>query len=255
MLLDRLIAALTLLTRLPFWRLRRVPTEAFAHATDWWPAVGWLTAGATAGALWLLAAWLPMPMPLAVAAAFGVRVLLTGALHEDGLADFCDGFGGGTTREKSLAIMKDSHIGTYGVLGLIFYALLLTNTVAALPAETAVCVILAGDPLAKFVASQIVNVLPYVRPLEQSKAGTAYRRMSVWMWLVAALFGVVPAAVLLPEALWPAAIAPVVVTGLLTLWMRRRIGGYTGDCCGAAFLLSELAFYLAATAIYGNLVG
>ena len=252
--LDRLFAALTLLTRLPFWRLRRVPSAAFAHATDWWPAVGWLTAGATAGTVWLLAAWLPMP--LAVTAAFGVRVVLTGALHEDGLADFCDGFGGGTTREKTLAIMKDSHIGTYGVLGLIFYALLLTNVVAALPADTAVCVILAGDPFAKFVASQIVNLLPYVRPLEQSKAGTGYRRTGVGMWTISALFGVVPAAVLLPEALWPAVIAPVAVTGLLTLWMRRRIGGYTGDCCGATFLLSELAFYLAATAVwYGGLAG
>ncbi len=112
---DRLLAALTLLTRLPFWRLRRVPTEAFAHTTDWWSAVGWLTGGVTACVLWGAAAWLPAH--LAVVVAFAARVLLTGALHEDGLADFFDGFGGGTTRERTLAIMKDSHIGTYGVLG------------------------------------------------------------------------------------------------------------------------------------------
>lgn len=253
-MLDRLFAALTLLTRLPFWRLRCIPPEAFAHTTDWWSAVGWLTAGTTALVLWGVAAWLPVYA--AVVLAFGVRVLLTGALHEDGLADFFDGFGGGTTRERTLAIMKDSHIGTYGVLGLIFYVLLLTNAVAGLPVETAVRLILVGDPLAKFAASQLVNFLPYVRPLEQSKVGTAYRRMSMGAWLLSALFGLVPAAVLLPRPFGVCVLAPIAVTGLLIGFMRRRIGGYTGDCCGAAFLLSELAFYLAAVAVYhGGLAG
>lgn len=253
-MLDRIFAALILLTRLPFWRLRRVPSEAFAHATDWWSAVGWLTGGATALALWGAAVCLPVY--LAVVLAFGARVLLTGALHEDGLADFFDGFGGGTTREKALAIMKDSHIGTYGVLGLIFYALLLTNAVAALPVETAVRLILVADPLAKFTASQLVNVLPYVRPLEQSKVGTAYRRMGAGMWSISALFGSIPAVVFLPDSFWPVVAVPFVVTGCLILFLRKRIGGYTGDCCGATFLLSEAAFYLAAAACYhGGLVG
>lgn len=253
-MLDRIFAALILLTRLPFWRLRRVPSEAFAHATDWWSAVGWLTGGATALVLWGAAACLPVY--LAVVLAFGARVLLTGALHEDGLADFFDGFGGGTTCEKTLAIMKDSHIGTYGVLGLIFYALLLTNAVAALPVETAVRLILVADPLAKFAASQLVNTLPYVRSLEQSKVGTAYRRMGAGMWSISALFGSVPALVFLPDSFWPVVFVPFVVTGTLILFLRKRIGGYTGDCCGATFLLSEAAFYLAAAACYhGGLVG
>ncbi len=251
---DRLFAALMLLTRLPFGRLRRVPSEAFAHTTDWWSAVGWLTGGATALVLWGAAAWLPMPV--AVVLAFGARVLLTGALHEDGLADFFDGFGGGTTREKTLAIMKDSHIGTYGVLGLIFYALLLTGSVAALPVDTAVRLIAVGDPLSKFAASQLIDVLPYVRPLAQSKVGTAYRRMSIGMWLFSAAFGLLPAVVWLPAAFWSIVIVPFVVTGLLIGFMRRRIGGYTGDCCGATFLLSEAAFYLAAVVVsHGSLVG
>lgn len=250
---DRLLAALTLLTRLPFWRLRRVPTEAFAHTTDWWSAVGWLTGGVTACVLWGAAAWLPAH--LAVVVAFAARVLLTGALHEDGLADFFDGFGGGTTRERTLAIMKDSHIGTYGVLGVVFYALLLVGTVAALPFETAVRVVAAGDPLSKFAASQLVNVLPYVRPLEQSKVGTVYRRMGVCAWLLSAVFGVMPAVVLLPVPFWPVVAVPFIVTGGLILFLRRRIGGYTGDCCGAVFLLSELAFYLAVAVRYGGLVG
>lgn len=252
-MLDRLFAALILLTRLPFWRLRRVPSEAFARTTDWWSAVGWLTGGVTTFVLWGAAFWVPVYE--AVVLAFAARVLLTGALHEDGLADFFDGFGGGTTRERTLAIMKDSHIGTYGVLGVIFYALSLTDAVSALPVETAFRIILVGDPLAKFAASQLVNFLPYVRPLEQSKVGTGYRRMGVGVWMLSAVFGLLPAFVFLPAAFWPVVPVPFVVTGLLVLFLRKRIGGYTGDCCGAAFLLSEWAFYLAVVVRYGGLVG
>ena len=74
----------------------------------------------------LYGASLVVPWPLAVLAAIVVRLLMTGALHEDGLADFCDGFGGGgSDRQRILDIMKDSHIGTYGVLGLVLYLLLL----------------------------------------------------------------------------------------------------------------------------------
>ena len=257
-MLDRLFAALILFTRLPFWRLRKVPAGAFARATEWWPAVGWLTGGVTAAALWLTAAWLPMQ--LAVLLAFAVRLLLTGALHEDGLADCCDGFGGGTNREQRLAIMKDSHIGTYGVLGLLFYLLLLTQTIAALPAATAALLILAGDPFSKLAAVQLTNCLPYVRPLEQSKVG-AYRRMGAEGWIVSLLFGLLPLLLFLriePVVLVAAVAAPMVLTACLIAFLHRKIGGYTGDCCGAAFLLAELSFYLTVVTIcygYGNLVG
>ncbi len=142
------------------------------------------------------------------------------------------------------------------MLGLSFYALLLTGSVAALPVDTAVRLIAVGDPLSKFAASQLINVLPYVRPLAQSKVGTGYRRMSIGMWLLSAVCGLLPAVVWLPAAFWPVVVAPFVVTGLLIGFMRRRIGGYTGDCCGATFLLSEAAFYLAAVVVsHGSLVG
>ena len=242
-----------LFTRLPFGRLRRVPSEAFARAVAWWPAVGWLTGGVTALTLW--GASHCFPMPLAVTAAFAVRLLLTGALHEDGLADCCDGFGGGTTPEKRLAIMKDSHIGTYGVLGLIFYALLLIQTVASLPLAAALRMIVVGDPLAKLFAAQLTNTLPYVRPLAQSKVG-AYRRMGLGDWCVLLLFGLLPLGVCFPRSAWWVIAAPAVLTAAMIAFLHRKIGGYTGDCCGAAFLLNELAFYLLATALcYGNLVG
>ena len=123
-----ILAAFIFFTRLPFWRIREVPAECFKHVVPYWPLSGWLTGGIMAGVLWLSAQILPFSV--AVLLALAARLLITGALHEDGLADFFDGFGGGTNRERILSIMKDSHIGSYGVIGLIFYFLLLWSDVA-----------------------------------------------------------------------------------------------------------------------------
>ena len=251
---DHLWAALILFTRLPFWRFRQPSKSAYTAAVEWWPLTGWLTAATMAATLYLGS--LILPYPVAVLLALAARLLVTGALHEDGLADFFDGFGGGgTDRHRILAIMKDSHIGTYGVLGLIFYALLLIQTVASLPLAAALRMIVVGDPLAKLFAAQLTNTLPYVRPLAQSKVG-AYRRMGVGDWCVLLLFGLLPLGVCFPLSAWWVIAAPAVLTAAMIAFLHRKIGGYTGDCCGAAFLLNELAFYLLATALcYGNLVG
>ena len=115
-------AAFIFFTRLPLWRWLHPSPEAYKHVVVYWPVVGWLTAGVSAGVLY--AASLVLPVTLAVWSAVAARLLLTGALHEDGLADFFDGFGGGgRDRTRILAIMKDSHIGTYGVIALIVYLL------------------------------------------------------------------------------------------------------------------------------------
>ena len=105
----KLLASLIFFTRLPFWKIADVPPAYFKRVVDYWPFVGWLTGGIMAGTLWITAEFLPVQT--AVLLALAVRLLVTGALHEDGWADFCDGFGGGTSRDKILSIMKDSHIG------------------------------------------------------------------------------------------------------------------------------------------------
>ncbi len=118
----RLLAALVFFTRLPFWRIADIPKEYFKRLVEYWSLTGVLTGGIMALVLFLTS--LIMPIEIAIIFAISSRLIVTGALHEDGLADFCDGFGGGTDRERTLAIMKDSHIGTYGVIGLIIYFLL-----------------------------------------------------------------------------------------------------------------------------------
>lgn len=136
-------------TRLPFWKIANVPPVYFKRVVDYWPFVGWLTGGIMAGTLWITAEFLPVQ--IAVLMALAARLLATGALHEDGLADFCDGFGGGTSRDKILSIMKDSHIGTYGVLGLLFYYGLMWNILTTLSVPLACAAILSGDAWSKFV--------------------------------------------------------------------------------------------------------
>jgi adenosylcobinamide-GDP ribazoletransferase len=237
-----LLAAFIFFTRLPFWRLKEVPSECFKHVVPYWPWVGWLTGSAMAMVLALGS--LVMPVSLAWIWAIVTRLLITGALHEDGLADFFDGFGGGTTRERTLAIMKDSHIGTYGVIGLIIYFLLMLE-LRHLPVSMLCTLILCGDCWGKLCASQLINFLPYARKEEDSKAKVIYNRMSSKELFFCIAGGTLPL-LLVQSSLWLALITPCLVLAFLIRLMKRRLQGYTGDCCGATFLLCELTFYLTA---------
>ena len=237
-----LLAAFIFFTRLPFWRLKEVPSECFKHVVPYWPWVGWLTGGLMAMVLGLGSQ--VMPVSLAWILAIVTRLLVTGALHEDGLADFFDGFGGGTTRERTLTIMKDSHIGTYGVIGLIVYFLLMLE-LRHLPVPVLCTLVVCGDCWGKLCASQLINLLPYARKEEDSKAKVIYNRMSAKELFFCIAGGALPL-LLLPSSLWLALIAPCMVLAFLIRMMKRRLQGYTGDCCGATFLMCEMAFYLSA---------
>ena len=243
----RALAALMFFTRLPFWKIAEVPAEYFKNVVSLWPLAGWLTSGISV--LVLYAAALVFPASVAVVLAIASRLLVTGCLHEDGLADFFDGFGGGRNREGILAIMKDSHIGSYGTIGLILYFALLFLTLNSLPLEVAGAAMLAGDPFCKAVSGMIINRLPYARKAEEAKNRTVYSRMTGGEYAACILCGIVPL-VWLPSThyLW-ATLAPLLVWYLLTTYMKKKIGGYTGDCCGAMFLLTELAFYLMFSAL------
>lgn len=243
-----LLAAFVFFTRLPFWRICPVPADSFKHVVPRWPVVGWLTGGVMAATLWLGSHFLPLNLAWLVAILS--RILITGALHEDGLADFSDGFGGGTSRRRTLEIMKDSHIGTYGVLGLVFYLLFLWQVPFSLPLPLLCTVAFCGDVWSKGCAAQLINVLPYARTEADSKAKVVYGRMSGWEFTLCLLAAALPLVLLLPLKLWWAAVVPLLVFVLLWRMMRRRLQGYTGDCCGATFLLCELSFYFAVVLLW-----
>ena len=246
--IDRLLASFIFFTRLPFWRWRQPPKECYAHAVEHWPLVGWLTGGVMALILYFGSE--VMPWPIVVIAAIVARILITGALHEDGLADFFDGFGGGgSDRQRILDIMKDSHIGTYGVVSLIFYFMLLFFTLCTLPPHMAALSVLAVDPYAKMVSSQLIIMMPYARTADTAKNHTLYRRPSTAASIGLAVQGLLPLAVFLymmrSYVEWSSVVfAPCIVMYFLYLLIWRRLRGYTGDCCGAVCLLTELATLL-----------
>ena len=252
----KILAALIFFTRLPFWRIKEVPAEHFKRIVPYWPLTGWLTGGIMVGVLWLAAQVLPIS--IACLLAIVSRLLVTGCLHEDGLAGFFDGFGGGTTRERTLAIMKDSHIGSYGVIGLIVYFLLLFLLLENLPLKLIGVFVICGDCYSKFCASQIINYLPYARKEEDSKAKVVYDRMTLQESLTGFVCSLLPIVVFLPIVFWPIMCFPLLTFIALCRLMKRRLQGYTGDCCGAVFLLCELSFYLGAAILvyahirYGN---
>lgn len=218
----------------------------YKRVVDLWSLTGWLTGGFTALILWLgLHVFPPL---IAVIIAYCSRLLLTGALHEDGLADFIDGFGGGTSRERILEIMKDSRIGSYGVIGLIFYFLLLICSVASFPIWLMPFVVLAADPWGKFCASSLINLLPYARKEEEAKNKLIYRRISLPAFMLSLAAGILPV-MLLPLPYWASIVAPLIVTILYITYLKYKLGGYTGDCCGALALLCELTFILASLLI------
>lgn len=238
--MKRIAAALTLFTRIPFWRWIDIPSEAYTTAVVLWPFSGWLTGLLTAGVFLGLSSVLPT-LP-AIILALTARLSLTGALHEDGLADLCDGFGGGRDKESVLRIMKDSHIGTYGVIGLICYFLLVISVLESLPCPLIALTLIAADPFSKFCASQLVNLLPYARP-EGARNRISYPKMTASQFILNMLFGCVPMIPLFCDSprLCLAALFPGITLFCLIHLMRHRIGGYTGDCCGAAFLMCEAA--------------
>ena len=248
---DNIWAALIFFTRLPFWRVYQPPQSSYKTVVEFWPLTGWLTGGAMAATLYFGS--MVLPHAVAVIAAIAVRLLITGALHEDGLADFFDGFGGGSDRDRILAIMKDSHIGTYGVLGLIIYMLLLGAALYTMPVAVAALVIVAADPYSKMVTSQLVNMLPYARREEEAKNKTIYRKPSFSAGLSLTVQGLLPMVLMiwLTGISWYAVIfIPALVMYFLYLLILRKINGYTGDCCGAVCLLVELAVYLVGCSQY-----
>ena len=243
---DRIWAALIFFTRLPFWRLHEPPQECYRTVVEHWPLAGWITGGLMAATLYL--GCMVLPQIVAVLLAMMMRPLVTGALHEDGLADFLDGFGGGgSDRQRVLAIMKDSHIGTYGVLGLILYELTLAAVLISMPPTLAALTILAADPYAKMVTAQLIMMMPYARQEGEAKAKVVYRKMDWRAGTGLAIQGLLPMGLYLwyTGLDWqPVIFIPCVVMYFLYLLVWNRLRGYTGDCCGAVCLLVELTVYM-----------
>lgn len=244
-----------LLTAVQYFTRIRVPAwvghaqEQLAGAVRYFPVVGLIVGASGAATLWLAAHVLPAPLPAILATI--VTVLMTGAIHEDGLADTCDGLGGGATRERALEIMKDPRIGAFGAIALILMLLLKISALSVMPVWTAMAAIVAAHAFSRFCAVLISFAGRYVGSAERSRAAPVVQRVKIGDVLIAAVFGL-PALVLCGREAIIAVVVALVLLGLLFRWCVRRIGGYTGDTLGAAQQVTETGFYVALLAAHAS---
>lgn len=241
--LELFLAAVGFFTRIP------VPMQAdfneadLNHSIRYFPLVGVLI-GTLAALVYTLVAEV-LSKELAIIASMAATIYLTGAFHEDGLTDAIDGLGGGWEKEQVLTIMQDSRIGSFGAVGIFLVLLAKYEALAhTFPALIPVALI-AGHALSRFAAVLVIYTQPYVKAKGKSKPLAT--KLSKGELLLAAVFGLGPLLLLAPKLL--VTLLPVV---LVWCWfsykLKKRLGGYTGDCLGAMQQLCELAFYLGVAA-------
>jgi adenosylcobinamide-GDP ribazoletransferase len=234
-----LISAMQFLTRIPLPSVS-YRADSLSGAVKFFPLVGALIGGMAALLNKVLVHHLP---PLASAFVVLVfLVLITGCLHEDGLADAADGFGGGHTREKILLILRDSRIGSYGAAALCLSLVGRLVLISSLPADHIAKYLIVANVLCRWIILPLSYFLPPAR--EGDGQGTRIARLTTRFSLIAGTtFAFALAGVLLRrQALAPIAVA-ILITFFSARFYSRKIGGITGDCFGATTQVTEIAIY------------
>ncbi|USD39964.1 adenosylcobinamide-GDP ribazoletransferase [Vibrio sp. SCSIO 43135] len=243
--------ALGFFSRIPIPKSTPYDEERMNRSGRYFALVGALLGGLCAAVFSLMSLFLPMTIAILITMVFSL--LLTGAFHEDGLTDMADGIGGGMTPERRLSIMKDSRIGTYGAATLImallakFILLVKLHSLAPL-----VLVLITAYTLSRAVAASLIFDMPYVSDLDTSKSKPLANRQSKGELIFLIVTGCL-------SLIWLPAFAGLILLAILTVfrfgfkrWLMARIGGFTGDCLGAAQQLSELLIYLVLLALFFN---
>jgi adenosylcobinamide-GDP ribazoletransferase len=235
-----LLVAFQFLTRLPISNVPYKP-DSLSRSTKFFPVVG-LFIGLSASLLQrLLTTHLNRALVALLVLTF--LVLITGALHEDALADVADAFGGGWNREQILTILKDSRIGSYGALALIISMLARLLLLSTLPMNRFMAIVLSAHVLCRWTALPLSYFLAPARENAGQGARIA-ERISLASLTVGTLLSLVVVAYALQKQFWIPLLVTIVVTTLSGVYYYRRIGGVTGDCFGATNQLTEIAVYL-----------
>lgn len=242
-------------TRFPAPKWVQFNDEHLQQGARYFSLIGLCLGLLCAGCFYLFS--LVFTVDLAVLLTLVIGIFATGAFHEDGWADCCDGFGGGYAKTQILTIMKDSRLGTYGVVGLI--GLLATKYLALLNIAQFDMglgwVLVCGFAASRFMATVVIYSLDYVQfdgtskskplatdiRLEHLMFSAALGLVPLWMLSSIAFWGING---LLAVSLWSGLAAAGVSTFLLARYFKARIGGFTGDCLGAVQQVSEVSFYL-----------
>lgn len=256
--LRRLLIALGYFTRVPIPAGVGWSAQALNRAARYFPLIGVFVGGVAT--LVLYAASGLLPLTLAVLMSMAASVLMTGAFHEDGLADAADGFGGGYDAQRVLEIMQDSRIGSYGAIAMVLVLLGKFSALLALAEHSlalAAAAVISAHAASRACALGVMAVLPYVRVEGDAKARPVAEGIGGAEWITGLVVGAAPLALVAAMHLMPlravllAILATLAVLVVAVRYFRRRIGGYTGDCLGATQQVAELAFYFAACAWLG----
>ena len=248
-----LLVAVQFLTRLPVPQFANYNPQWLHQSSRHFPAVGLLVGLLCAGVFWLGSILFTPLVAAVISTAFGIK--LTGAFHEDGLADSCDGLGGGLTRERTLEIMKDSRLGTYGVLGLVSALLIKISLLASMPLSVAIVALIIGHTASRLLCISLLALLPYGGEIEHAKAKPMAQQLtpfqgllsSGWLLLASVLVVLLFPATVQQIGIWQwllALLLGIVATDYMRRLLRRRLEGYTGDGLGATQQLSEIAIYI-----------
>jgi adenosylcobinamide-GDP ribazoletransferase len=245
--IDRLLCAIQLLTRLPTPRVAELAPDWMARSAKYFPLVGQGVGVACAG-VWLVASRI-WGAPLAALLAIAAGAALTGAFHEDGLADAADGLGGGRTREQRLAIMKDSRIGVFALLAVGFCIAARGLALANLPIGQGVWALIGAHGGGRLAAAAVMARQPYAGDPLVAKLTPGPGRVR---WTELAFAGLICIWPLVFLGLAPS-LAGCILGAIAATWLaltaQRQIGGYTGDILGAAEQLFETAFLLGVAAV------
>ena len=250
------VLAVQFLTRIPVLGTAGLTAEQVAaglvRAVGWFPLVGAAVGAVTAGVA--LAADSLWPSLVAVLLALAFEARLTGAFHEDAVADFCDAFGGGQSADDVRRIMKDSRIGSYGSVGLLLAlglrTALLLAVIESMTPVMAFATILASATFGRLL---VVLLMAIVSPAPQGTGlakdiGSGVGLSTVLLAIATALPGLLGFAIHAPLALFVAMLGAAAFLLWFRALMLRRIGGSTGDCLGFAAYAGQLILLLAATA-------
>ncbi|MEM8685056.1 MAG: adenosylcobinamide-GDP ribazoletransferase [Pseudomonadota bacterium] len=238
------LLALQFLTRIPVTLESAYSEQRMAASVRYYPVVGMLI-GALAATVYTLSLLL-FPQLVAVLISSAVIFLVTGAFHEDGLADTADGIGGGLTASSSLEIMRDSRIGTYGLLAVLSVLSLKIAALTALPESTVVVCIVAAHGLSRWSSVLVIASSRYVRAEGTGKptAGGISAGGFVFASVAAAFCLLLVWVFLSPMMLLGCGVGLALGHLGSRLFYERKIGGYSGDCLGATQQISELGIYL-----------
>jgi adenosylcobinamide-GDP ribazoletransferase len=249
-----LLHSLRFLTRVPIPFANTVDPPPLSQSMRLFPLAGAMI-GAAGGAALVALTSLGLPSLVAAALTMALGLLVTGALHEDGLADTADGFGGGKSRERRLEIMRDSHIGSYGTLALIASIFIRTACYEDLSGLDPWAVIAVLGACGAFSRALMVDLLWATRPARSDglavHAGTPGRNGAAFAIITAAALTLAAGLLVTPPSGLIALAAGLAVTAYMRRLTVKLIGGQTGDVCGAVQVLSELAMLIVFVATSG----